>query len=159
MSRIRFPYKLGDNRARLGRNDWSELSSIVIGASMTSGQPGMNISRSSQRTDIHFAYPARAFWCFVRKINEESGEIIVSEARPTPSGTWRIWEGDVVATRPAPNYTIEHFEHFVIVGPQPVPEDRSVMFIGGYVVPDFRMLLVEPVDVEELCEPCVEDQA
>lgn len=155
--RVRFPYKLG-HRQRLGRQDWGELSSSVTGAEMTSGQPGATLSRSTQGTNYHFRDPDMPWWGFVRLIDWDEEAIIVSPARRAPGGLWLMDDG-VSRLHPAPNYLVEHFEKFVIGSGGLEPTDRAVIVIAGYAVPDFRMLLVEPVAVEELCEPCEESNA
>jgi len=159
-ARLRYPHKVNDHGQRINRLDWREMDGLVGGAEVTSGQPGAYVSRSSAGTNLHYSDPAMPWWGFLRSINGDV--LIVSHATRAPGGRWWM-ESHVERVLPAPNYTVDHFEFFVI-DPEanlgdPSETDRAVLVIGGFAVPDFRMLLVEPVDVEQLCEPCGDDDA
>jgi len=133
---------------------------MVVGSAVGSSQPGMSVNQSSQGTELHFQDPAMPWWGFVREVLEDV--LIVSQATRGSTGTWWM-ESHVSRIHPAPNYTVEHFEHFWVDPAanhgDPSETDRAILVIAGFAVPDFRMLLVEPVDVEDLCEPCGDDNA
>ncbi|HEB79298.1 MAG TPA: hypothetical protein ENI79_02335 [Rhodospirillales bacterium] len=87
----------------------------------------------------------------------------------TNTGAWTTVGNTYELVPLAPNYPPDHFI-FVAVGSldlddpyevpfqvphttRPTKKDLICEVRGGYVYPDYRMLLVKPVAIEDLCNP------
>jgi hypothetical protein len=110
-------------------------------------------------------------WAFVTETTPPSplmpqfpfGKVMAREALLQGNGTWKL-VGMPSEYRPAPNYTWEHYRYFVLGAredppleePPERPSDRDAvcLIIGTILLPDFRMLLVPPPLLAELCPIC-----
>lgn len=66
--------------------------------------------------------------------------------------------GPLIEAPPMWGYNLNHFA-FDVIDDFPQPEDRVALLINGRVLPDRRMMLVEPASVEDFCQPCEGESA
>lgn len=134
-------------------HDWEELRNSMRSNTLATSTAGVSLAPTPRGGLFTFEDPLRTRWVYVVGLRED-GKILAKEAVSTPVGDVVYDDNHIVAVSPAPGYTVEHFALFVIDGPQPAATDRACKMEAGRIVPDFRMLLIEPAAVEDLCEPC-----
>lgn len=131
--------------------------------------PGLDLNRTSGGTLASYKDPLRLRWVFV--IGFDGNVVLCKEGRRGASG-WSVGTTNhsIIRANFPNGYTVEHFTFFQIgmrrnpeTGEleddpdwdgQPAATDLMCKIEGGLIVPDYRMLLVEPAAVEDLCEPC-----
>jgi hypothetical protein len=109
----------------------------------------------------------RPVWLYGITLNELA---LVKDVHQRTSGAWSTTGTAYLRVPLAPNFTGDHFI-FLAVGaldqqepyeiPFEVPHsvkptefDMACELRGGYLYPAYRFRLVEPVSIDELCNPC-----
>lgn len=133
--------------------DFDKLRETLQSSQLVTSTPGVSLSPTPHGGLFTFIDPKRIRWVYVVGI-DEADMIVCKEAVPVPGGDVVYDNNHILVVPMAPGYTIDHFFPFVIEGPQPVATDRACKIEGGRIATDNRMLLVTPVDVDQLCEPC-----
>jgi hypothetical protein len=100
---------------------------------------------------MRFRDPNMARWVFV--VGVDNGVILCKETLPIAGEGWRISDedADIIRAQPGPNYTVEHFEQFVLM--EAGERAQACLLLGGYIVPHYRFKLVEPPD-PAACAEC-----
>lgn len=146
--------KARDRNDRTSLRDWNQTVRAIRARTPVSATPGLEISGDAGGQVVSYTNPLRTRWVFV--IGIDRNVVLCKECRPFAGyrAGWEVEEINlaIIRARPAPNYTVEHFAHFIIDGTQPSETDLACKLIGGYIVPDYRFKLVEPPDSTECAE-------
>jgi hypothetical protein len=136
--------------------DFNGLVDAVWGGQLETTTQGMALERSPAGTLIDYVDPHPPMWVFVVGFPPGGEDAVLARRAIKAADGWRVDPSDQALMRffVAPNYTQAHFTYFVIDGPQPEPCAKACLVVGGLIMPDFRMLLTEPVEVESTSTGC-----
>ncbi len=143
---------------RLRAEHVNRMVEAIQASTPTIPTPGFSTMATPNGSASAYLDPLRATWCFVTHVTfgplaVGAESIIAHEAERTPVGNWKPpSQTRLISGHPAPNYARAHFEKFVVSATGIEPTDLACLYVGGYFVPDFRMLLVDPAPESELCE-------
>ncbi len=143
------PQKKNGQRFRFRDYEMIQQAISALRPSTLSGTPGITQRVTQQGSSMDVADPLIPRWVFVTDFNQHR-----IQARFATLGTdgWGTLPTSFSGL-PAPNYKTDHFAKFVVDDPEDIREtDRACLWMGGYFVPDFRMLLVDPAPESELCD-------
>jgi hypothetical protein len=145
---------------RISLRDWNNLDDRVHGQSLYSATPGLDLATGPTGGAARFQDPNRTRWVVALRIAEEF--VVCKEAWALPHGDGAAistLDSDYLSFPMAPNYRADHYEKFILA-PEHIEPDGAICprclmcrVEAGYIVPDYRMKLVDPPDPAD-CASC-----